>query len=423
LEKFDFIICGTGCSGLLLAHYINLSPGLSGKKVLLIDNRVSPCQGHTFGFWDKGENEFDPIVTAKWNKLLVANHSAYIPLTLKNYTYKMIKGPDLYQTIKNKLECNPNFIFINDTVKTVSELKDEAIVVTNKNSYLGNYLFNSTTPDYKKIDKNKEYITLWQHFKAWEITTPFDSFDVSMVTFMDFRVEQGNSTRFGYVLPISENKALVEVIAFDNNLSDTGSFDILLRDYIANILKIDNYEINYTESGIIPMTEYPFQRKENSHLINIGLRGGMVSSATGYGFSRMQKEIKQIVAGLEKHERPVAKDKLWLRRFRLYNNTLLDVLFKKRLTGNLLFTNFFRKNNPERIFRFLNGSTTLFEELSIFYTVNISAFIKAIIFTLIRSLKRNFKSLWRIKKTTILFSKLFKSEPSKLDIVPTAKTG
>jgi lycopene beta-cyclase len=421
LEKFDFIICGTGCSGLLMAHALNRSSILSGKRVLLIDNRVNPCQDNTFGFWYRGENEFDSIVVNNWNKLMIANQSISIPIKLQEYRYNMINGSVLFQSIIKKLSNNPNIVFDRATVNSIYEYNEEAIVETENNKYPGNFIFNSTPPDYTKISLHPEYLTLWQHFNGWEITTENVSFDTDTATFMDFRIEQGPNMRFAYVLPVSGNRALIEIIAFDIHPGDTLSFDELLKNYISQTLKIDCYTINYTESGMIPMTEYPFKRREDQHIFNIGLRGGMVSMATGYGFTRIQKEINQMVSNLEKYGNPIVIKSIWRKRFRLYDNTLLDVLSKNRLKGNILFADFFRKNNPERILRFLDEETNLIEELVIFSKVNISIFLKATASTLIRALRRKLRAILKFNKQKSSNLRSTKQEISNIYKRPTVK--
>jgi lycopene beta-cyclase len=396
LEKFDYIICGFGCAGLLLANSIAKSAILADKKVLLLDIQNSTCTGHTFGFWDNGKNELDSAIACSWDKLLVANHESSIHIKLGRYRYNMIKGIDLYQKIKSGLSGNPYFQFVQARVQSVCESDGGAIVKTNAGNYYGNYVFNSIAPDYIEIGKRSEYISLWQHFKGWEITVTENRFDTSVATFMDFRVEQGPETRFGYVLPISPVKAFVEIIIFDKNIEANKPLDGLLKNYIANVLKITDYKIEYMESGIIPMTEYPFASGRDAHILNIGLPGGMVNSSTGYGFISIQKGTKQIVADLEKFGKPIQRKNIWSKRFHLYNNTLLDVLSKKRLKSSTLFFDFFKKNNPEKVLRFLDGTTRLHEELTIFCTVNIPVFVLAIVSTLFRSLRRmvnlNFKT-------------------------------
>jgi hypothetical protein len=79
---------------------------------------------------------------------------------------------------------------------------------------------------------------------------------------------------------------------------------------------------------------------------------------------------------------------------------LIVVLSKGGLKVNKFFFFFFRKNDPVTILCFLDESTTLKQELSIFCTVDILSFIKAIISTVIRSVKRMLKS-GRKTNTTI----------------------
>ena len=66
-------------------------------------------------------------------------------------------------------------------------------------------------------------------------------------------------------------------------------------------------------------------------------------------------------------------------RFWFYDLLFLDVLQRKNEKGGLLFQKMFEKNTPKTIFRFLNESTHLGEELRILSSFPIGWFVKALI--------------------------------------------
>ena len=89
-------------------------------------------------------------------------------------------------------------------------------------------------------------------------------------------------------LPFAKNKALIETTWLskmdDKSLKD---YDIQLKKYIKETLKIKNYKINYQEEGAIPLF-YPLNKIEKNK-INIGSAGGMTRLSTGYTFLKYSR--------------------------------------------------------------------------------------------------------------------------------------
>lgn len=388
MKRYDYIICGSGCSGLLLAHAFSQSKKLTDKEILLIDSREAPCKTTSFGSWTRTDNQFDSISSAWWEKMNILNHQTHIIIGDNGYKYRLIRGMDLHEQISAELKNNKRVTFMRSTIKSIEENNDGALVTTDDGIFAGSLIFNSLTPDYKELESKKEFITWWQHFKAFEISTIENIFNTTGITLMDFRVRQDNVTRFAHVLPFSKNKAFVEIVAFEPDLKKQTDFDELLKSYITDILKINQYTVGYTEAGIIPMTEFPFKKKESDHIINIGIRSGTVKPSTGYSFNRINSNISEIIHLLEKNETPEIRTTWWKQRFKLYDNTLLDVLHNRRIKGSELFSDLFTKNKPELILKFLDEETSVIEEISIFARVRIRPFIRAIISSLLRAVFR-----------------------------------
>jgi len=65
------------------------------------------------------------------------------------------------------------------------------------------------------------------------------------------------------------------------------------------------------------------------------------------------------------------------KRFRFYDNTLLHILYHRKLQGKDIFSRLFAKNNPVQVLRFLDNESTLREELKIISTLPTLPFLKA----------------------------------------------
>jgi lycopene beta-cyclase len=192
---------------------------------------------------------------------------------------------------------------------------------------------------------------------------------------MDFRVHQEHGTTFAYILPFSETKALVEYTLFSKALLEPQQYDVELKKYMAEILKLDNYTVSGTEFGVIPMTNRKFEFQNNG-VFNIGTAGGQTKASSGYTFQFIQKQSKQIADCLANG------DSLFTifdhpKRFRFYDNTLLHILYNKKLQGKKIFTSLFKKNKPQAVLRFLDNETSLNDELKIISSLPTWPFLKA----------------------------------------------
>ena len=56
-EKFDYVICGGGASGILLANSLVSDSFFSNKKILLVEKDSKAVNDRTWCFWEKSESE------------------------------------------------------------------------------------------------------------------------------------------------------------------------------------------------------------------------------------------------------------------------------------------------------------------------------------------------------------------------------
>lgn len=102
-----------------------------------------------------------------------------------------------------------------------------------------------------------------------------------------------------YVLPTSTNTALIEYTLFTEELLQDELYNVALKKYIAEQLKIGDYEILHEEKGVIPMTtkHFPYAKGRN---IYIGIAGGQAKASSGYAFKFIQKRTAALIQALKK---------------------------------------------------------------------------------------------------------------------------
>ena len=360
-EKYDYIICGAGLSGLILASRIFEDRFFDDKNILLIDKDLKSSVNKTWCFWETGNSVWKDYIVKSWDTVIFKSKGFKKEKTLKNYSYKMIKSKFFLDSIINKIKQANNFDFFQDEIVDFIESENNVIVKTKSNQFLTNNVFNSCL-DVNEIKSETSYPFLLQHFLGWTIETKENVFNEKKATIMDFSIDQKDETRFFYILPLSDKKALIEFTVFSKDLLEKDEYKLELIKYIKS-LKIDKYKITEDEFGVIPMTCYPFERKNTSKILNIGTAGGWTKPSSGYTFKFIEKNTIKLLAHIKKNTQ-FSNFKIRTRHW-IYDLIFLDVLYKNNYLGSNLFTKMFSKNPMEKIFMFLDNETSITDELKI----------------------------------------------------------
>jgi len=378
MEKYDYIIAGMGAAGLSLAFYMAQSPLLKRKKVLLIDKNPKVQNDRTWCFWQEGTSPYEAILYKKWQKVTIANATWQKNIAIEPYSYKMLRGIDFYTYTQKIIRDNTIFEWLTDEVHSFEVGEKSVRVHTQKHIFEADYVFDGLWEQQNVPAKRKGYHYFLQHFKGWVIQTDTPVFDAQSMTYMDFRVPQEKGeVRFAYVLPFSEQEALVEYTLFSENLLSQEVYEQALKKYITEVLHIKNYQILEQEFGIIPMYDAPFQRSKG-RIVQIGTKAGAAKASTGFAFNRMQLHSQAIVKALENQKKAPYFPSSF--KYGLYDSALLEVIARNRMPSEEIFVRMFSKHPIKRVFRFLDEQTSLVEELKIMNSMPWAAFMKAIWF-------------------------------------------
>ena len=362
-----------GCAGLSLAVQLKKSGLIAGKKILLADREHKQQNDRTWCFWETAPGPFENIVFRQWDHAWFHSQSFSSLLELSPYSYKMIRGLDFFQYCLAEVSQCPEFDIIQGEVQSIENTADGAVLTMNDEKIHGRFLFNSILFEKPKISNGEYY--LLQHFKGWVIRTTEPFFNVNEATLMDFRPDQQNGTTFVYVMPFSPTEALIEYTLFTESLLTDERYEAALENYISETLGLKSFEIIEKEFGIIPMTNFRFRRR-NGNILNIGTAGGRTKASSGYTFRFIQKDTEDIIESLKVSGHPfrLAHSSS---RFNWYDSVLLNILAHNKLQGAKIFTHLFKKNNPEKILKFLDNETSVSEELRLLATLPQWPFMKA----------------------------------------------
>lgn len=372
-NKYDYIILGSGLSGLLTAYRMANDAWFDDKSILIIDKEIKNQNDRTWCFWEEPNGEFDSILSKKWEKAFIGNQDFQQSFSMYPYLYKMIRSRDFYKLVFDIISSKSNFTFEKDEILSWKTIEDLVEVQGKNQVYTSNFLLNSFF-DVDPILNQKKYPYLKQHFIGWFIKTKTEIFDDSEVKFMDFTIEQDGNTRFMYVLPTSKTEALFEYTLFSEDVLEKSEYENAIKTYLEN-LGINEYEIVEKEAGNIPMTCYPFHQQNSERILFIGMSGGWTKASTGFTFFNSKKQSEKLIAFLKSNQNLTQyhqKNRYWL-----YDLILLEVLHQNNEMGAQLFGTLFQKNSIQDIFRFLNEEGTILSDIKIMLTLPQWLFIKA----------------------------------------------
>jgi len=392
MDKYDYIIAGAGCAGLSLLHYLNQDALLCQKKILVIDQSLQKTNDRTWCFWEEIPSDFDYLTTKSWDTISIHKDQLDLLLPTKPFTYKMVEGLSFYESIISAAKKNKQIVWIEAKIESI----EDNIVYWEGGAAEATYIFNSILSynpvfqDVLQVQSLNLYASrqiakpfLWQHFKG--ITIEFDQsiFDLQTARLMDFNVDQQNATAFMYVLPITAKRALVEYTVFSKEVLDVSVYNYAIQEYIERNYPQQKFTIIHEEFGAIRMTQNTFFHNERSNIIPIGTIGGAVKASTGYAFTFIQEQTKQIVSALHQGEKP--NSNLPKTRHQFYDAVLLDILFNNKMSGAEIFTRIFSKNKAATVFRFLSNRSSIFDDIKIMITLPTRLFLFTAIRVLLRS--------------------------------------
>ncbi|MGN7513645.1 MAG: lycopene cyclase family protein [Allomuricauda sp.] len=375
MSKYDYIIIGAGAAGLLLADALGKEEFFASKSILVLDKDNKSENDRTWCFWERGIGPFDDLIHKTWNNIYVGGQHLQKSTSITPYTYKMLRGIDFYNHYLPKVKAYPNITWAQEEVTDVDEQEKEVLVTTASKKYTGQTVFSSLY-DASIPLKQSKFPVLQQHFVGWTIKTEQSVFKFGEATFMDFSVPQKGNTRFMYVLPFSENQALVEYTLFSEHLLETNEYEEAIKTYIKTKFGDIPFVIEETEYGSIPMTCYPFHKHNSDRIFYIGIAGGWAKPSTGYTFYNTSRQVPKLVEHV-KAGKPLSQF-YQKSRFTFYDMLLLDILYENNHLGHEIFESMFKRRKASLILKFLENETNLWEELKIVTAPKPMPFIKAL---------------------------------------------
>ena len=355
MRRAEVVVVGGGAAGLALACLL----GEQGTaQVVLVEAPPGPARApeRTWCSWQAGPTGWEEAVHARWSRVQVNAHGGPArTYDLAPFDYTMIRSRDyervaaqrLARTGVERLEAHVDAV----TADGVVEGADVA----------GRWVFDTRPAPPARPGR----VALLQHFRGWFVRTASDRFDPTVAGLMDFRPPQPpGGVAFGYVLPTSPREALVEYTEFSRTALTDEAYESALVDWTSQDLQLGPFEVQAVEQGAIPMTDAPFLRRVGERVFRLGAAGGATRPSTGYTFAAAQRQARAVAAALRDGRDPCPPPAYSARHLRM-DALLLRALDDGFLRGADYLVRLFETQPTERVLRFLDGSTSLREDLAV----------------------------------------------------------
>ncbi len=353
---YDYAIVGAGCSGLSLA--VELVQALSGnQRIAVFEPRRSYHLDRVWCFWKTATHRFSHAVDHEWGQWKVRFNGRELMQASSQFPYQYLPGDAFYEAALETIDRSPSAdLFLQTAVTGIVENKSDVCISTNRGDFRARVMFDGRNDVNQLLNMG----CLLQHYTGQRIQAHRPVFDGRTVTLMDFDVSQRHGITFVYVLPFSENEALVEPTVLSHLPLESGAYITLIKDYLSDRYDLDDYEVLFEEQGVIPMTAELSPPKMPTRLIPIGTAAGMVKGSTGYGFLPIQQWSRAVAGDIAagRHQR-LPKPRSWL-------STWMDRIFLSFLAAHpseapQVFFHLFQRVPPERLVRFLSDRASIID--------------------------------------------------------------
>jgi len=368
---YDYAIVGGGCSGLSLA--VELVYALSGdRRIAVFEPRGSYHLDRVWCFWKTAKHRFSHAVGHEWGRWKVRHKGCELVQASSQFPYQYLPGDAFYaaalETINRSSSAD---LFLQTSLMDMVENKRNVRISTNRGAFRAKVVFDGRN----NVNQLLKSGCLLQHYTGQRIKARRPVFDGRTVTLMDFDVSQRHGITFVYVLPFSENDALVEPTVISHLPLESGAYTKLIRDYLSDRFKLNNYEVLFQERGIIPMTAELSPPIVPTRIIPIGTAAGMIKGSTGYGFLPIQKWSQSIARDIAagRHQR-LPKPRSWLAT--CMDRIFLSFLAEHPSEAPEVFFHLFQRVPSDRLVRFLSDKASIIDILRVIAAMPKRPFIR-----------------------------------------------
>lgn len=358
----DIAILGGGCAGLSLSVRL----AAAGRDLCVIEPRIRYTDDRAWSFWRTSPDPFEDCVRTSWKQWDVCGPGGTVRRGSSRMQYQSVAAGPFYDRALSVLaDCPSATLSLGTSATALFKSANGWQIETDAGTFTAQHVVDARPPS--------RIPAYGQFFLGWEIHTERAVFDPDRVQLMQFRKARSRGVDFVYTLPFARDRALVEVTSFAPETPRPEVFQTWLEAEIA-ALEPGSFEVLRRESGSLPM-HVGFADTPKEGVIRMGLGGGAARPSTGYAFARIQAQADQAFQALQRGAS--VQPQLDGPATRFMDRIFLKVLQTMPERGPALFESLFRNAPPDRLERFLSGSTQPVDRLSVMASLPTLPFLRA----------------------------------------------
>lgn len=383
--EVDIAVIGSGVAGASLVSHLAASP-MRDRRVLLIDRVPDPLSGRSWSFWAARPRLVDRAVSHTWTAATVHQAHRAHRVALDPYRFHFVRGEDLLGLHRRLLTQAPWFETATTTVRRVSPgtRSSPALVHTDHGDVTARWVFDSRrTADHLRSD---QVGGMHMVFRGFEVRTADPLPERDSVTFVDFRVPQGDTVRFAYLLPLAHRHAVVDLVELVPSAPteappSTGTPTAQLEGYLREVQGLHDWSVVRSEHGSLPLQAPAGPRRMGGtgrvgRVMTVGRAGGLLRASTGFAFDRIQRDSMAITSSLVRWGHPGTG---WRppRRHAWLDRVFLEVAADEPDAVRQAMSRMFRAPSAAVPLSFLDGETSLLQEAALIEHLPYRAFLRA----------------------------------------------
>jgi lycopene beta-cyclase len=344
----DVIVIGGGCAGLSLASWL-ANAGPAAPRTLILEPRTGYTNDRTWCGWRGQPHLFIDAISHSWSRWTVSGAGRAITAGTDDQYYDCIPADRFYDAALHAIARSPAVsLHAGTRVSAVVPQPGRVSVLTDRGRLSAALVVDTRPPDAAPGDG------LLQSFVGFEVETASPCFDPAIVGLMSFLPGPPDTISFLYTLPFSTTRALLELTWM--SAAGAAPDDAALRALLQGLLGCD-FKVLRREAGCLPMRQ-AMRPARPDRVLRMGIAGGALRAATGYGFAAIQNQaaaLAHVLRGGTEAARfwqapPAPGWTQWMDRL------FLNVLRRHPDRAPHMLTTMFQKCPSVPLVRFLSGT-------------------------------------------------------------------
>ena len=346
-------------------------------RMLILEQRSGYTNDRSWCFWDREDTPLRHLVKHRWPLMRIQDSDHATTVSCGDTPYQMIAAETFYAEALAVIRRSSRIdLVMNASVVAAPTKSGKRWHIETSEGHRTAMTVVDTRP---RHEPRRGGAVLWQSFSGHEVICQEPAFDPACLDLMDFSHSDPASIRFDYVLPLSPNRALIEVTRFAPEPFGRTDLASDLTTATRQRVRRAPFTIVRSESGILPMgsapvTAAPAVARDPSY-VYAGLASGGARPSTGYAFQRIQRWADSCARLIGRGEAQAGhpSDPLLLRAM---DHIFLSVLRTQPAVAPAVFLTLFERADTARVIRFLSDRGTLADYLAIIAALPFGPFLK-----------------------------------------------